>query len=273
MLATVEEKIFQELKNKVQRERGFNAIHYQDSHLKRRFQVRMRHYNTDSFHEYLKILEKDPQEMDVLMNTLTVNVTEFFRNPETYLEIKNKVIPTIIKNKKATGRNQIRIWSAGSSDGKEVYTLSMLFDEVLRGDNQVKITFYATDIDDVILAKAKEGFYKEIEMKGVSKSHLEKYFDHVDGGYKVKDSIRSRIRFEHRDLISDKKLDRIDLLLCRNVVIYFNSELKEKLYLDFYNSLSEGGYFIMGKTETLMGPAREKFKVFDNRERIYYKSE
>lgn len=260
------------LKNKLTTTIKFQAEQYGESHLKRRLRVRMRVLGIDTFREYSKYLDKTPEEYEKLKKILTVNVTEFFRNLPTFEEIKKVVIPQIIEQKKQSSKKSIRIWSAGCSDGKELYSLTILLYEYLKEDiNKYLITIFASDIDVDIINKARVGWYPKHEMKGIETKYLRKYFieDEDGGGYKVTPELKRFVKFEKRDLITDKKHSMFDLILCRNVVIYFSSPLKIRLYMDFYNALSNGGFFVMGKTETLMGEARTRFKVIDNRERIY----
>lgn len=260
------------LKNKLTSTINFQAQQYGESHLKRRLRVRMRIVDTKTFREYSNYLDKNPEEYEKLSKILTVNVTEFFRNPSTFDTIKNMVIPQIIGQKRNTGKKSIRIWSAGCSDGKEVYSLTILLHEFLKDEiNDYLITIFASDIDKEILDKGRVGWYSKNEINGIERRYLHKYFVEDGEGYKVTSQLKRFVKFEKRDLITDKKHTMLDLILCRNVVIYFSTPLKMRLYMDFYNALGKGGYFVMGKTETLLGEARTKFNVIDNRERIYQK--
>lgn len=263
---------FEKLVNKISHDIDFHGQYYGEKHLKRRFMVRMRATGTTTFREYIKLLDTDPTEYDHLLKILTVNVTEWFRNPEAWEYIKDNTLAAIIQEKKGAINKSLRIWSAGSSDGKEAYTIAILLHEIL-GDEikRYNITILATDIDEEMLTKGRIGLYKEDEMKGITVPFLEKYFTKTERGYQVRPFLKSMVRFQRLDLITDKKYTKIDLLFCRNVVIYFTKELKETLYMEFYNSINPGGYFVMGKTETLLGDARTRFKAVNNRERVYIK--
>lgn len=262
-----EEEYFQILKERVGREIRFNCPHYEEKHLKRRFAVRMRALDVAAYRDYLKILESDIEEYARLLKVLTVNVTEFFRNPETYDAIKEQVLPEIIRNSRT-----IRVWSSGCSDGKEPYSIAILLKEVLGNEmDKYQITIHASDIDEEALEKAEAGWYPANEMKGVGEDRLRKYFLEENGGYRARECLKRCIKFEHLDMLSDRKHTSLDMIICRNVVIYFNKEMKEKLYMDFYDALKYGGFLVLGKTETLFGEARDKFKIFNNIERIYRK--
>ncbi len=258
---------FRLLRERIKRDTNFNAPCYEEKHLKRRLAVRMRALNISTYQEYLGFLSNKNEEYHRLLRALTINVTKFFRDPTTYDAIYKLVFPKITSSKK-----HIRIWSSGCSDGKEPYSLAMLLLDFL-GDKVVDHTpvIYASDIDDEMLRKAKRGVYSKNEVEGLDSRYLLRYFEKYPDGYRLKKKVRDIVRFQHRDLISDPMPKCIDLILCRNVVIYFAKNVKEKIYLNFYNALNPGGFLVLGKTETLLGRAREMFKLFNNVERIYAK--
>jgi chemotaxis protein methyltransferase CheR len=265
-----EDFYFEKLRKKIAKEIDFQGQYYGEKHLKRRFMVRLRALDITTFRDYIRYLDRNPSEYEILKMVLPVNVTEWFRNPETFQYLKDEILPAIIREKEAASKRIIRVWSAGCSDGKEPYTMAMLFHELLGDDIERKhIRIIASDIDEEELDKGREGLYSETEMKGLDEMYRERFFTKEDGGYRVKPCLMSMVLFEKRDLIKDEKPSRMDLILCRNVVIYFTSELKERLYQEFFNSLAPGGYFVMGKTETLLGDARNLFVPIDNRERVY----
>jgi chemotaxis protein methyltransferase CheR len=274
VLSDKEDISFQSLKRLIQKEIGFNCDQYKQSHFKRRIAVRMRACRVNTYHEYIRTLKTQKEEWTALKDALTVNVTEFFRNPEVYEEIKNRVIPDIVKQKSSS--NRIEVWSAGCSNGEETYSLAILFYEYL-GENLggFEVHILGTDIDTEVLKDAKKGFYQSSVMKNMPATLLKKYFtEEVRGrhkGFVVSDKLRKIVRFRKGDLISGIKPSGFDLILCRNVTIYFEQSLQEKLYLDFYNSLNKGGFFVMGKTEMLIGSSRARFKTYNSRERIFKK--
>jgi chemotaxis protein methyltransferase CheR len=250
---------------------GFQTQHYGDKHLKRRFRVRMRTVGARTPMEYMRILDRDKSEYPKLLNTLTVNVTEWFRNPGVFEKIKKSVLPEIINLKKESKLNSIRLWSIGCSDGKEPYTLAMCIKDVMKGDDSFNFIIFAWDIDKAMLKKAQAGVYAEDDLKGLKPIHLKRYFIQEGDKYTVKPEIRSMVKFEHKDLNLDRKHINIDLVICRNVVIYFTKERKSDFYMEIYDCLKKKGYFIMGMSETLIGPARDLVKAIDNTHRIYQK--
>jgi chemotaxis protein methyltransferase CheR len=264
---SVDDYGFQLLRERIKRDTNFNAPCYEEKHLKRRLAVRMRALNISTYQEYLGFLSKKREEYHRLLRALTINVTRFFRDRTTYDAIFTQVYPRL-----ASSKRHIRIWSSGCSDGKEPYSLAILLLEFLdERINSYSPIIYASDIDDEILEKAKKGVYREQDVQDLDPRYLLKYFDKYSDGFRLKKKVRDLVRFQHRDLISDPMPKCIDLILCRNVVIYFAKDVKEKIYLNFYNALNPGGFLVLGKTETLLGEARDRFKLFNNIERIYVK--
>ena len=267
---------FKNLKKNVKDLLGFNTFQYKDTYLGRRFDTRLRAHHIDTYNAYWDLLRKDEAEQKKLLNDLTINVTEFFRDNSVYALFKNEVLPNVIKQTDG----KIRIWSAGSSDGKEAYSIAMLAVEAL-GENcaRSKVEIIATDVDRACLQKATNGVYEtrpgltqtDIEKQMRFIGHPAKYFDIEGNTYTAKPCLKQLVSFQYHDLISGLKKKNFDIIFCRNVVIYFNRELQEVLCMDYYNALNPGGYFVMGKTETLIGEARDCFKSYTSRERIFIK--
>ena len=266
-----EDQEYMKLKGLIKKNLGFNSEQYKDSHFKRRIDVRMRATGSKNFGEYVQYLNAHKDEYQQLMDTLTVNVTNFFRNSETYEVVEKEVLPAIIKSK-STGLRNIRIWSAGCSIGVEAYSIAILLHKIL-GNNfsRYNIQITGTDIDKDIIKRAEDAMYSEVEMKEVPADIRTKYFDYDGDSYHLKAEIKKVAKFRRNDLISGEKLTGFDAIFCRNVTIYFEKHLQETLYMDFYNGLNKGGFFVMGKTETLIGPSKDLFKAFSPRERIYQK--
>ena len=270
-------KDFHNLKTNIKRLLDFNTEQYKNTYLGRRFDSRLRVFKLDTYSEYWELLKTDKAEQEKLLQELTINVTEFFRDNTVYQAFKDQVIPQILENKQ---HGKIKIWSAGSSDGKEAYSIAMTFSEILRNQNVAnKIEIIGTDIDKECLNTATNGVYvskpgihqTDVEKQTSFLNNSKKYFDIDENIFRVKPEIKQLTSFRYHDLISGEKKRGFDIIFCRNVVIYFTRELQEILYKDYYNALNPGGFFIMGKTETLTGEARELFKPFNTRERIFIK--
>ncbi len=269
---TKDDEDFAALKTLIKNKLGFNCEYYKDSHFKRRIDVRLRASGSKNYGEYVKLLKEDENERNVLTDTLTVNVTNFFRNTEVYDIVEKEILPAVIKSKASSTLKTINIWSAGCSIGVEAFSIAMLFHHVL-GPNikNYKITITGTDIDRGSLQQAQQAIYGEGEMKDVRPAFLKKYFVQQGNKYQVIDELRKMAQFRSHDMISGPKMKGFDIIFCRNVTIYFEKELQEKLYMNFYDGLNEGGFFVMGKTETLLGPSKDLFNAYNAKERIYRK--
>jgi chemotaxis protein methyltransferase CheR len=220
----------------------------------------------------LKLLKRNPQEYEFLVDTLTVNVSEFFRNPETFRIIEKEIIPFIIKYKPESLVRSIRIWSAGCAAGEEAYSLAILLHRVLKSDfDKYRIRITGTDIDTQSLEKARRGVYNENSLKNLDPNIKERYFLKQGDAYQVIDELKNITHFKHHDLISGTRIDRFDIIVCRNVMIYFKKEIQERLQFNFYQALEKGGFFVIGKSETLLGSASSLFRPYNARERLYIK--
>ncbi len=263
------------LKKKIYERTGVDCSKYKDNYLKRRIDLRMKAVGIGtSYNEYYRFLEKKPCEYDSLLDGITINVTEFFRDSDTFDAFKNMVIPQLLSEKVKRNSKILRIWSAACSIGEEPYTIGIILHEKLGHElNNFLGSIQATDIDEKALSVARTGIYDAEALKKISKYQLSKYFDVVDGTdkYRIKDNVKHLVRFQQHDLISGKKFSHFDIIFCRNVMIYFGRELQSRLFLDFYNALNDGGYLIIGRTETMTGEAKDKFACVNTRERIYKK--
>jgi chemotaxis protein methyltransferase CheR len=251
---------------------------YKESSLKRRIERRLRATKTESYQQYIEVLDTDPSEYTRLIGNLTIKVTEFFRNPQAWQVIRNKILPEIVSEKTERGNIDegtnpvLRIWSAGCATGQEVYSGAILVDQLLgERKNELEVNIWGTDIDKESLLKARQAEYKSNIVKEIPQDILNKYFN-FHGDFTPKPFIRDWVYFKSHDLVLDEPLKHIDMIICRNVIIYFEKPLQEKVFMNFYTSLNKKGYLFLGKAETLIGPAREKFKAIDKQWRIYQKA-
>ncbi|CAG0949113.1 Chemotaxis protein methyltransferase [Methanosarcinales archaeon] len=267
-----DETEFSDLKSIIKRKIGFNCEDYKQPHLKRRLAVRLRATESRSYRDYAQMLSKNEDEVKKLKETLTVNVTELFRNPETFDSVRNNVLPELIKQK---GINKvIKVWSAGCSNGEEPYSIAIMLNEFLgHSIKRYNISIQATDIDDDSIAKAEMAIFQPKQLEKIGQERINRFFVKKDNDYQVIDEVKKLVKVKRHDLISGPKFSGFDILFCRNVTIYFEQSLQEILYMNFYNALNDGGYFVMGKTETLVGPSTQLFKRFDLKERIFQKKE
>ena len=215
---------------------------YKSNQLHRRILSLMSRVGVNSVEEYISLLKSDPAQKQKFLDFITINVSEFFRNPEIFEELSRKVKSELSYN---TG---LKIWSAACSVGAEPYSLAMIMKNLSPNANHKII---ATDIDSTILQKAKNGEYVYAEVKNVSKQFLDKYFLINGDKYNINSEIKKMVDFKKHDLILDNFESNFDLIVCRNVVIYFNADIKDKIYKKFSESLKKGGLLFVGATESI----------------------
>jgi chemotaxis protein methyltransferase CheR len=259
----------EKLKRKIERDRGFNCSFYKDKCLRRRIAVRMRARGRRSFAEYSALLNEEPGEYEHLLDTLTINVTKFFRNPETWEAVEAQVVPHLF-----AARGPIRVWSAGSASGEEAYTVSILLQEWAEKHRRTaeldRVRIVGTDIDRRSLENAQRGEYPDLSLTETPARVRERWFS-AGPPFRIRPEAQRGVSFTRRDLISERAEAGQSLIFCRNVVIYFDREIQERLFKDFYDALVPGGFLVLGKVETLIGVARTLFRPVNNRERIFQK--
>ena len=260
------------LKRKIHDERGFNCHRYKDKCLRRRIAVRMRARGQESYEGYADLLDRDASEYEQLLDALTINVTKFFRNQEVWAVIEEEVVPRLFEGAPAPRR----VWSAGSASGEEIYSVSMLLHDWAhrfgRSDELDRFSLLGTDIDRRSLEAARRGSYPELSMGETPERLRERWFS-PGPPYELDVRIRERVSFTQRDLISGPAEPRQHLILCRNVIIYFDRAIQEELFDRFYDALEPGGFLVLGKVETLLGRTRSLFRPVSNRQRIFRKDE
>jgi len=259
------------LQKRIFMERGLDLNQYREKCLKRRINMRLRATGANTYPEYLAVLRREPSEYERLFDVLTINVTNFFRDKSVYRVIKETVIPELLSLKKRQGKKLIRIWSAGCASGEEPYSLAILFHQVLgKRIGDYRISIYATDIDEKVLEKAKKAEYEDDAVAKVDENILSRYFNH-DLKFSLKEEIKQMVKFRHDNLIAEKPLSHLDIIVCRNVFIYFIKDLQAKLIDKFYDGLNQDGYLIIGMTESLPGESARLFQPVSIRKRIYKK--
>lgn len=260
---------FSGLTRKITLERGFGCASYKEKCLRRRVAVRMRARGVHTYEDYARLLDADAAEYDRLLDALTINVTKLFRNWEAYDALVRQVIPELWSR----DRQAIRVWSAGCSSGHEPYSLAILFHRHAAARDALpqlrRVDVLGTDIDRSCLAAAKRGEYVEADFADTPAELRAQYFTD-SAPFTVVPAIRAMVRFEYRDLLSTRPhAASCDLIVCRNVLIYFDRETQIRVFDLFHESLAPGGYLMLGKVETLLGPSRGKFTAVDARQRIF----
>lgn len=266
------DKEFLSLKKHIYSATTLDCDQYKDTYLQRRFAVRMRATSTHDYNDYIRFLGSHPEEYDELMRDITINVTQFYRDEFVFKAVEEEILPLLIYDKVMKGRNIIRIWSAGCSSGEEPYSLAIIMRELLGDDiDNFHLTIMGTDIDEGSIQTALTGSYLPRQVTNIPKPYLQKYFTFDGTNYQLSEEIMSMVEFKFLDLFKGSAGHNWDVIFCRNVVIYFTKEMQERLYMNFYNSLGDGGYFVMGNTESLVGDAQKAFIQVKTRERIYQK--
>lgn len=264
---------FRALTAKIQRERGFGCGNYKDGCLRRRIAVRMRASGAESYAAYSLILDTDPAEYDQLLDALTINVTKLYRDADVWEAVARKVIPAIWDLRAP----RTDVWSAGCSSGEELWTLAALFHRYAESSGTLSrlrsLKILGSDIDRSSMDAARRGQYLPDAFTEMPQDLRERYFS-PEAPHEVVPELRPLVEVERRDLLSDQAPGRnIHLITCRNVIIYFDRESQEPLLRRFYEALAPRGYLVLGKVETVLGPARSLFTPVDARHRIFQRAE
>ena len=217
--------------------------------LESRLKERLREKGVASVTTYLNTIKGDKEELKGFLDSITTNLTRFFRNQAHFDALEKYVIPEVMKIKKTPGT--IRIWSAGCSTGEEPYTIAMLLNEILPKNWNFEII--ASDISLKCLMTAKEGFYAENRIVGIPDAYLAKYFDKVDGGFKIHQDIHSKIKFDYHNLKNDSGQRNLDIVFCRNVIIYFDEAAQTAVMGRFWDAMAPNSFLFIGHSESLFG--------------------
>ncbi|HNQ96664.1 MAG TPA: protein-glutamate O-methyltransferase CheR [Treponemataceae bacterium] len=219
--------------------------------LESRLRERLREKQIPEVGDYYSILKKDKEELKLMLDSVTTNLTRFFRNQPHFDAMEHFIIPEVIKLKKAKNDTKIRVWSAGCSTGEEPYTLAMLLKDKLPSPFTAEIT--ASDISLKSLMVGKSGFYPEARVVGIPEPYLHRFFEHKNSGYQAKDEIMKMIRFDYHNLINDSGQRNIDILFCRNVLIYFDEAAQKAVIDRFWDAMSSKSFLFIGHSESLFG--------------------
>lgn len=262
---------FQALTQQISDAEGLALHAYKDKCLRRRIAVRMRARGIHTYEDYQSLLRQHPEEYHKLRDSLTINVTKFYRNAATWESLADTVLPELFLAREG----HVRVWSAGCASGEEPYTLAMVFadlaERLARRVWLKRVTIDATDIDHQCMALAEAARYRPTSFEEAPDHFREEYCRQVEEGYEVIPSLRALVQVRQVDLMRDAPLaPEYDLVVCRNVVIYFDRTTQEQLYQTFADVLpEERGVLVLGKVETLFGPVQKRFTLLDVRERIY----
>ncbi len=264
-----EDTTFENLIRYIQESRSVDFRGYKRTSLRRRTALRMEHLHLDGFADYHAFLEAHPQEFVDLLNTVLINVTSFFRDPDAWDALKTLVLPKLAEPDR--GRDQLRIWSVGCATGEEPYSLAMLLCEQLgSADFTRRVKIYATDLDEAALNIARHASYLPRDVESVPEAMLGKYFERANNHYLVSRELRKSVIFGRHNIVHDAPISRIDLLVCRNLLIYLETETQNQVLPRLHYALVDDGCMFLGKAETQL--ARSKlFTPVDMKHRLFRK--
>lgn len=260
---------FEELLDYLKHNRECDLTGYKRPTLMRRFEHRMRKLKVDSYQNYLQYLQGYTEEPKDLLQDVLINFTGFFRDPDAWVYLASEIIPKISANQRPN--QPIRVWSAGCSTGQEIYSFLILMSEILGIELCLQhLQCYATDIDKDALQKAKEAIYSDLDIIDLHPELLEKYFQKTEQGYVFHPDLHRLIIFEQHDLMQDAPISEIDLLICRNVLMYFTVEAQVSILNRFHLALKNTGFLFLGKAEMLIHHS-QFFTPITLKQRLYNK--
>ncbi|MGN4125769.1 CheR family methyltransferase [Lysinibacillus sphaericus] len=239
----------------IKRKTGIDLALYKEAQMKRRLTSLYEKKGYRNFVDFLKALEQDRDLMNEFLDRMTINVSEFYRNSKRWEVLQKKIFPKLLQTNK-----RLKIWSAACSTGEEPYSLAMVLSQLVPL-SQIQIT--ATDLDENVIQKAKLGVYPERSLAEVPKDIQAKYFEQEGNFYRVKDDIKRCVTFKKHNLLKDNYDSNYDLIVCRNVMIYFTEEAKDQIYTNFSKALRKDGILFVGSTEQIFNPSRYDFEVED----------
>lgn len=243
---------YEKFKGQVLKKTGIDLSCYKERQMKRRIESMIKRNGEKDFEGYFQLINSNVDRFNEFINYLTINVSEFFRNANQWVILKEQIIPQLLE-----GKTTLKVWSAACSTGEEPYTLAMVLSHFFPLH---KIKIQAYDIDDEALNKAKLGVYSAKSIANVPESFKKKYFTSVGNSFKISDDIKRCVEFKKFNLLKDPYPRGYDLIVCRNVMIYFTEDAKDEMYHKFNDALREGGILFVGSTEQIILPAKYKFK-------------
>ena len=242
---------FERFRKLIYDESGITFSETNRSILDSRIKERLREKQFDTVDKYYRLICSDKEEMKVFLDSVTTNLTRFFRNQAHWDAFINYVIPKVIENKRRNGDSIIKIWSAGCSTGEEPYTMAMILKEILPPPYSFQIV--ASDLSLKSLMVAKQGFYPDSRISGIPEKYLSSYFLKTEGGYQVCSDLMNCIRFDYHNLKNDSGLRNLDIVFCRNVLIYFDEAAQLATINRFWDSMASKSYLFIGHSESLFG--------------------
>lgn len=243
---------YESFKSKAYALTGINLTLYKEKQMKRRILSLASRNGFDDLDKFFEAIKKDKKIFDEFINYLTINVSEFYRNPVQWNSLERDLLPTLMENKR-----KLTVWSSASSTGEEPYSLVMLLSKFY---DLRDIKIIATDIDKGAIQKAKLGVYSEKSLNSLPAEFKNKFFQKIGDSFKINDEVKNCVEFKQMNLLEDSYPSKCNLILCRNVLIYFTDEAKDHIYKNFHNALDEKGILFVGSTEQIIMPEKYNLK-------------
>lgn len=263
----LDDRELRKLLDLLEEKHNFRLDNYKDRCIRRRIAKHLRAAGVASLGDYLVRLQSDDQELEALLDTLSVHVSQFFRNPDTFQAVAQRVLPELCRRAWENNQDRLRLWSVGCASGEEPYSLALLLDELRPHGLQVEIL--ATDVSQAVLERARQGLYRPERLEEVPEPVLKKYFTREGDAFRLAERIRGMVRFEQHNLMTDDVFPAADMIFCRNVLIYFSRTEQNRILEGLSRALPEGGILVLGRSEALSGDIRSRFHPEFPVERIY----
>ena len=266
----IDELTFKKITDFIFQQKELDLESYRKNFLIRRLSLRLQATKSESAQEYLKLLREDPREINQFLDHLSINVTEFFRDPDVFEAFRKTALRDILARKQGACRRVLRIWSAGCASGQEAYSLAIVAALELGEKSDLRVKIWGTDIDEAALEEAGKGEYEAQSLQKIDKRLLAKYFIPIDNNsYRISDKIRQMVEFKKCNLADEPPFKLLDAIFCRNVMIYLSRPQKDDLFSRFHFLLNPGGYLVLSKVETLW--EKNRFQTILPKEKIYQK--
>jgi chemotaxis protein methyltransferase CheR len=258
---------FTAIKELLRDRRQFDLGQYKDRCIRRRIAKRLRLCKVTNVASYLRQLERDGNELDTLLATISVHVSHFFRNPDTFRILEQKILPELCQRVRAVGRKELTLWCVGCASGEEPYSLALLVDALTETGLDIRIL--ATDISETVLEKARTGDFEATRMQEIPPAVIEQYFHAENGRYRLIKRVRDKVEFLRHNIMTAREYPEADLILCRNVMIYFTRQEQERILSRFAAALPEHGILVLGRSETMIDGMRCYYHPEFPVERVY----
>lgn len=257
---------------KIRDERGLDLAQYRRRYVERRLASRLNALGLHSYRQYSAYLDEHPEEYAKLIDTLTINVTQFFRDPTVFEVFRGRIVPHLLEEKRRRHQRMVRVWSAGCSTGQEAYSIAMSFLAGMgNAQHDFLLSILGTDIDPKALEIARRAEYPIDQISHIPSADRRRFVEEMGETFRLKPEVTRLCRFQRLNLFTDPPIHVVDVVFCRNVFIYFNREEQDRLLGVFWSALARGGYLVLGRSERIPPGSEPRFELVDGRERIYRK--